>query len=80
MHDFFVLLLLLEDKLVDVLEVLHIIQNALEVAGHVFLQGTKGLYVPFLKSLFRHMDEGASLLDLNDFLKKVDLDSTEDEV
>ena len=39
-HNFLVLLLLSEDKLVNIFEVLHIIKDRFEIVSHIFFKGS----------------------------------------
>lgn len=76
MDYLFVLLLLLEYQLVNVLEVLHVVKHCLEVTCHILLQWAQRLDVAVLKGVLRDWNQGTILLDLDNFLQKVYLASS----
>ena len=80
MDDFLVFLLTFEHQFVDVLEVLHIVEERFEIEGDVFFQGTQGLYIAVLQGLFRDRNHGTDLLHFHNFLKKIDLDPPKDKI
>ena len=80
MDGFLVLVLTFEDERVVVSEVLHIINEYLEVDGDVLLEGVQQFDVGLLESLLGDVDQQSIRLALPDLQQEVHFYPPEDEV